>query len=310
MKKNIPFLKADVELAKLSESVPNGKNWLFEIKYDGYRILAFCTMGNVKLLTRGNKDYTNKFPNIVQELKLLCKQNSFIIDGEIIVLDKNGKSDFGALQKSITEIKNNFVYMAFDILSIQGKDLREKTLLKRKKELKAVLRNSTFVVFSDYVIGKGKESFAFAKKNGLEGIVCKKLDSIYSGTRNGDWLKVKCRKEQEFVIGGYETSEKNKILSAILVGYYCGKRFYFVGKVGTGFNKNTKKDLIDKFLKIGSKTSKFDNFCSKNDNIFYLLPKIVVQIQYAEITKSGNLRQASYKGIRIDKEAKDVVLAG
>jgi len=299
-----PFNKVDVKLALLSNNIPL-KDYLFEIKYDGYRIVSFCEKNKIKLLSRNNVDYTLKFSEIVNSLESIDK--TFVVDGEIVVFDSLGRSDFSLLQKSIKEKKQNFVYVIFDILSYMGKDLRQLALIERKQILEENFNNlPNNIMLSSYVINHGKQTFNFAKKHNLEGVVAKKIDSVYNSLRNLDWLKIKCYKRQEFVIGGYLTSEKNKTLSAILVGYYSNSDFIFIGKVGTGFSESVKTELSKKFNIIKRKTSPFKNL--KNYNAIWLQPKVICEIQYAEITKSNALRQPSFIGLRKDKNPKDVVL--
>ncbi|MBR4003512.1 MAG: DNA ligase, partial [Clostridia bacterium] len=175
-----PFNKCEVQLATLSKSIPTSNDWLFEIKYDGYRILSFVENGKVKMLTRNNMDYTKKFQSIAKSLKKI-NQTAFIVDGEMVSFDKNGKSDFGLLQQNIKTGNNNFHYVIFDILSLNGEDLREIPLIERKKELeKLLVKADNNLIYSSHILGKGKESFKLAKEKQLEGIIAKKVDSAYS----------------------------------------------------------------------------------------------------------------------------------
>ena len=196
-KKN-PFKSAEVKLATLSDVVPSGKEWIFEIKYDGYRILAFCESGKTKLKTRNNKDYSSKFPEIVQSLNDLTSKRACVLDGEVVVFDPKGRSDFGALQNVLRRDNTKLaVFVVFDILSLDGEDLREQPLLKRKDILKRVVNERVGnIILSQYIYENGKDFFKLASKNGLEGIMAKKTTSKYSGTRNEDWLKIKCYKRQ------------------------------------------------------------------------------------------------------------------
>lgn len=305
-KMTLPFKTATVQLATLSKELPKQKEYIYEIKYDGYRILSFVENGKVKLLSRNNTEYTNKFKNITQSLKNI-DATSFVLDGEVVMFDKNGKSDFGLLQESIKKKRNEFYYVVFDLLALNGEDLRNLPLLERKSKLERLLfKSDKFLIFSSHV-EKGKESFDFAKKNNLEGIIAKKKNSIYSGKRNEDWLKIKCYLRQEFVIAGFTTSDKNEVLSALILGYYKGDKLIYVGKVGTGFDEQTKSQLIRIFEKHTRKSCPFKENL-KIANAIWLTPKLVAEIQYAELTKEGVLRQPSFIGLRKDKDAKDVVL--
>ena len=299
-----PFTTCDVKLAKLTDSIPK-KDYIFEIKYDGYRIVAYVEK-SVKLKSRNNKDYTNKFPNIAKSLEKLS--GSMVLDGEVVVFDEDGKSNFQLLTESIKNGKDNFCYVVFDMLALDGKDLRNMPLLDRKTILNDALNNlaAKNIILSSFVENKGKESLGLAKKLGLEGIVAKKNDSQYNGNRDDDWLKIKCYKRQEFVIGGYVKTEKNKNLSAIYVGYYDKGKLIFAGKVGTGFNELLRTELDKKFQKVKRKTCPFENL--KDGDATWLTPTLVAEIQFAEITKNGVLRQPSFIGLREDKKAKDVHL--
>ena len=299
-----PFFSCNVKLAKLTEKIPK-KDYIFEIKYDGYRIVAYVEK-NIRLMSRGNKNYTEKFANIARLLSEL--DGTMILDGEVVVFDKNGKSDFGLLTENIKTGKNNFCYVVFDILALDGNDLRDTPLLERKSILEKALSKieSKNIIISSFVKGKGEESFKLAKKMGLEGIVAKKIDSLYNGNRDEDWLKIKCYKRQEFVIGGYDKTQKNKDLSAIYVGYYKSNKLIFAGKVGTGFDEKLKRELDKKFQKIKRKTCPFFEF--EDENAIWLSPTLVAEIQFAEMTKSGVLRQPSFVGLREDKSAKKVAL--
>ena len=302
-KKRNPFSSCNVKLATLTNAIPS-KDYLFEIKYDGYRIVAYCG-SNIKLKTRNNLDYSKKFPSIINSLKKLNK--SMVLDGELVSLDKKGRSIFSLLTENIKQGKGDFTYVVFDILALDGKDLRNKPLHERKEILKDVLKDApNNIILSSYVINNGEESFKIAKKLDLEGIIAKRIDSKYNGKRDEDWLKIKCYKRQEFVIGGYITSDKNKDLSALLVGYYDKNKLVFVGKVGTGFDAKTRTELAKKFKNKIRKTSPFLECDIKDAK--WITPDFVAEVQFAEITKSGLLRQPSFIGLRKDKKAKDVKL--
>ncbi|MCH5171905.1 MAG: non-homologous end-joining DNA ligase [Erysipelotrichales bacterium] len=297
-----PFSSCNVKVAKLTDSIPN-KDYIFEIKYDGYRIVAYCG-STIKLKTRNNLDYSKKFPSILNGLKSFDR--SMILDGELVTFDKKGKSDFSLLNENIKQGKDNFTYVVFDILALDGKDLRNEPLIERKEILKDALKDlPNNIIMSSYA-RKGKESFKTAQKLNLEGIIAKKIDSKYTESRDDDWLKIKCYKRQEFVIGGFLTTDKNKDLSAILVGYYDHNKFIFVGKVGTGFTQNKRIELAKQFKSIVRKTSPFEK-CDVN-NAIWIKPELVAEIQFGEITKNNLLRQPSFMGLRKDKKAKEVKL--
>lgn len=306
--KKLPFNKLDIQLCTLTNQIPTGKNWLFEIKYDGYRIVSYILNGKARLVTRGNVDYSKKLSFIKQVLETTFKNQSLVLDGEIVAFDSTGRSDFGLLQENLKN-NQNIDYVVFDILAKDGMDLRSKPLLERKQILEKIFpKNNSNLILSQYVIDKGKQSFNLAQKHNLEGIVAKNIHSTYSGKRNDDWLKIKCYKRQEFVIVGYTTTVKNKNLSAILLGYYDKNKLIYVGKVGTGFTEKTRKELGEKLSKIKVQKSKISNISDVDKNAIFVSPKLVCEVHFAEITKENMLRQASFVGIRKDKLPKEVTL--
>jgi len=304
--KKLPFKKVNVELATLSNKIPSGKDWIYEIKYDGYRIVSFVENKKVKMLTRNGNDYTNKLNEIVESLKTL-DYSSFVLDGEIVCFDKNGKSDFSLLQNSLKTNQNNLYYCIFDLLAFNGEDLRELPLIERKQKLERLLfRAEKNLIYSSHTT-KGKETFSFAKEHNLEGIIAKKKQSKYVEKRTEDWIKIKCYARQEFVVAGYTTTLKNNILSALILGYYQKNNLIYVGKAGTGFNEQDKLDLVETFKKSITQQCPLMNEIKMN-NIVWLKPKFVVEIQFAELTKDNLLRQPSFIALREDKNVKDIVL--
>ena len=300
-----PFKKCEVQLATLTEKIPSGKNWIFEIKYDGYRAISYVENGKVEIVSRNNIQFNN-LKNIEKSLKKI-EENSFVVDGEIVSFDENGRSDFSLLQENLKRNKNNMFYVVFDLLALNGEDLRSLPLIERKNKLeRLVYKTDKNIVYSSHV-EKGKECFNFAKENNLEGIVAKKTNSIYSGKRTEAWLKIKCYKKQEFVICGFAQNENNTIFSSLLLGYYKNNELIFVGKVGTGFSEKLKEQLKQKFEKIISKKTYFNKNINEK-NVTWLKPKLVAEIQFVELTKEKVLRQASFIGLRTDKNPKDVVL--
>lgn len=306
-----PFHTAEVQLAKLVKTIPEGEDWLYELKYDGYRILAYVEGHIVRLITRNGKDYTKRFQEIALSLLELAAGKSMILDGEMAVTDASGKTDFQALQHYVKNPKGQrLTYIVFDLLALEGEDLREKQLIDRKATLEVLMQNAPKnLYYSRYIRGNGKESFAVACELGMEGIVGKRADSTYSGTRNGDWIKLKCDKRQEFVIGGYTRSEKKaRGISSILLGVYEGDELVYAGRAGTGFTEAQMKELEKEFENIIRVDSPF-RLAPKprtGETILWLSPEQVAEIKFAEWTKENLLRQASFKGIRTDKDPKDI----
>lgn len=306
-----PFSKADVQLAKLANTVPEGDEWLYEMKYDGYRILAFVEGNSVRLITRNGNDITKRFFKIASSLIDLAKGRAMVLDGEIVVTDDSGKTDFQALQNYLKAQKpQTLTYIIFDLLAIDGEDIRGHSLMDRKEKLESLMQDApNNLYYSRYVKGYGKESFAAACEAGMEGIVGKKPDSIYSGNRNDDWIKLKCDKRQEFVIGGYSLSDKRTSgVSSLLLGVYDGEELIYAGRVGTGISENDMIVLESNFQGLRRLESPFkqEPKTKSNEKITWLEPKLAAEIKFAEWTKENLLRQASYKGLRIDKDPKDI----
>ena len=306
-----PFSNVNVQLAKLVNAIPEGGGWLYELKYDGYRILAYLEGNNVRLITRNGNDYTKRFQDIAYSLIDWAAGRAMILDGEMVITDAEGKTDFQALQNYTKNPKSqNLTYIIFDLLALDGADLREHRLTDRKETLKALMRDvPKNLHYSQHVKGNGKESLLAACQANMEGIVGKKADSIYSGTRNGDWIKLKCDKRQEFVIGGYTlTDKKTKGVSALLLGIYEGEELVYAGRAGTGFTARIMKELEEKFENIKRQESSFKQAPKpkKNEKITWLEPVLVAEIKFAEWTEENLLRQASFKGLRRDKYPGDI----
>ena len=305
-----PFQEAEAQLAKLVDAVPKG-DWLYELKYDGYRILAFIENSQARLVTRNNNDYTEHFASVAATLADFAGGRAMVLDGEMVIADAEGKTDFQALQNYMKGPRNQtLTYIVFDLLALDGKDLRMLPLIERKQQLEALMKGApSNLRYSKHIEGTGEECFAAACNIGMEGIVGKKINSIYSGSRNGDWIKLKCEKRQEFVIGGYTISEKKaRAVSSLLLGVYDGKEFIYVGRSGTGLGQAEIRELDQKFKPLKIKESPF-HIAPKprgQETIIWLNPKLVAEIKFAEWTDEDQLRQASFKGLRMDKDPKDV----
>lgn len=306
-----PFDKADAQLAKLVNTVPKGDEWLYEMKYDGYRITAFAQGGSVRLLTRNGRDYTKRFADIAQAVIKLSPARAMVLDGEVICADETGKSDFQALQNYMKNPGHkSLTYIVFDLLALDGEDLRARRLIERKEKLETLLKNAPAnLYYSRHVIGNGKASFDAACKAGMEGIIGKKIDSLYSGDRGGDWIKLKCDKRQEFVIGGYTLSDKKTSgVSSLLLGVYEGEDLVYAGRAGTGFSESDMRELEGKFKSLIMSEPPFIIAPKQksNEKIIWIEPKYAAEIKFREWTKDNQLRQASFKGLRTDKNIKDI----
>jgi len=293
-------------LATLIEKPFDKKGWLFEIKWDGYRALANKST-QISLLSRNQKSFNQRFPSIVNALKKI--PGSFVLDGEIVAVDKNGKSSFQLLQNYHIS-KQVLYYYVFDILFLNGQDLKSIPLIERKKILKKLLkgRSTTQLKFGDYIEEKGVAFFREAKKKGLEGIIAKNGDSTYQSRRSKEWLKIKTGLRQEVVIGGFtQPKGSRKCFGALLVGIYKNGLLIYAGRVGGGFDEKLLSSVYSQLQKITTSKCPFSQQLHPNAVVTWVKPKLVCEVSFAEWTQDGIMRQPIFKGIRIDKSAKDVV---
>ncbi len=310
MPKN-PISRVDAQLAKLAQAAPEGGDWLYEVKYDGYRIVAFVEGNAARLITRNDNDYTHRFPTVAAALADWSGGRAFILDGEMVVADANGRPDFQALQGYLKSPEGKSpIYMVFDLLALDGRDLREKPLTERKEQLEALLKNAPESIrYSAHVRGNGADFLKAACELDLEGIVGKKAGSAYIGGRSGDWIKLKCGKRQEFAVGGYTTSDKRAGgVSSLLLGYYEGDRLVYAGRAGTGFSDADRTAMIARFDGLKRPDSPFNPMpdARPDEIITWLEPEAVAEVRFAEWTGDNLLRQASFKGLREDKDAKSI----
>ncbi|WP_407311697.1 DNA ligase D [Desulfosporosinus sp. SB140] len=306
-----PFSSTGVQLAQLVHTAPKGEDWLYELKYDGYRILAYIEGNSVRLITRNGNDYSERFQDIVSSLVEWAVGRAMILDGEMAITDAAGKTDFQALQNYIKNPQaKNLTYIVFDLLALDGADLRGQRLIDRKETLEALLKDAPKNLhYSRHVKGNGRESFRAACEAGMEGIVGKKADSVYSGARNGDWIKLKCDKRQEFVIGGYTLSDKKtRGVSSLLLGVYADGELVYAGRAGTGLSEADMKELEGKFAGLQRREPPFQLAPKprSKEKITWLEPELVAEIKFAEWTADHLLRQASFKGLRTDKNPRDI----
>lgn len=317
----LPFFEP--MMAKLVKRAPDG-DWQYEIKYDGFRALAFIqSKGHVRLISRNEKDLGNKFPEVLKSLRLLSTENT-ILDGEIVALDSKGRSSFQLLQnRDSGEQAPPLFYYIFDLPQQNGTDLRSVPLVDRQARIKKSIGRPTGVLRVSQVLkGDGDALLEQAGKLGLEGLIGKKAHSLYeTGRRSGAWIKLKTHREQEFVIGGYsDPTGGRQHFGALLLGYYESRKLRFCGKVGTGFNDSTLHSLRTKFRKLESTECPFANLPEARSGRFgsgmtraemkrchWLKPELVCQVRFSEWTDDDRLRQPVYLGLREDKDASDVV---
>ena len=300
------------ELATLVDKAPAGDAWLHEIKFDGYRIGARLHKGAPTLLTRRGLDWTKRFSDIAHELRLLKRRNAYL-DGEIVALTSAGVSDFGGLQDALSNHgmpRDHLVYFVFDLLYLGGEDLRRQPLRERKALLADLFSSAALsrVRLSEHVDGGGTAFFKAACKTGLEGIVSKRAGAAYRSGRVGDWLKVKCTRRQELVVGGWQQSDKEgRALASLLLGYYEGGKLIYAGKVGTGFGIKHGYELVAHLSKRSRDRSPFvDVPRAEARHASWTEPRMVVEVEFTEWTRDGYVRHPSFQGVREDKLAREV----
>lgn len=299
------------QLATLVDDVPAGSGWLHEVKLDGYRCLVAVGGGDAVCYTRSGLDWTDKFREVAGALSgLACE--SAMLDGEITAQATDGGSAFSALQAALSENRPT-AYYAFDLLHLDGKDLRSLPLTGRKAKLRELLASlpvNAPVYFSEHVQGHGEQVFAEVCRNGKEGIVSKKADAPYRNRRTRAWLKIKCRNRQEFVIGGYKLSDKRgRPFSSLLLGVYEKGELVYRGKVGTGFSDPVMAEVAARLEKLRRDDSPFARVpAAAARNAAWVTPGLVAEIDYSELTEGGHIRHGSFIGLREDKAPAEVTM--
>mgnify|MGYP003524824408 FL=1 len=292
------------ELATLVEFPPSGSEWLHEIKYDGYRIMAFLEDGKVRLRTRGGKDWTHKFPGITDQLATINVSNA-VLDGEIGVLNDRGATSFSALQDALSRQDPSQVEgWFFDLLHLRGDDLTKTPLLERKIALKKILSHKTLTLvhYSDHL----ESSPHLLKKAcgiGAEGLVSKRKDSFYRFRRTKEWLKSKCGQAQEFVIGGFmPAKDGSESIASLLLGYYQDEKLRYAGKVGTGFGAERTRQIYQRLAPLRTPLSPFSGSVEKSRRPHvWVKPELLCEVAFWEWTADQRIRHASFKGLREDK---------
>ncbi|HUA09339.1 MAG TPA: non-homologous end-joining DNA ligase [Candidatus Acidoferrales bacterium] len=303
----IPKLKS-VMLATLIGAPFDDDDWLFEIKWDGYR--AICTVDAARKLTlvsRNGLNLLDRFPDL-SALADAFSRVPIVVDGEICSLDARGRSDFQRLQ-DYAEHGHPLTYVAFDAIYAEGRDLRKTPIEERKELLERAIEDDALVLYSKHIIGKGKKLFEQARRNHLEGIIGKKRGSSYEERRSKNWVKIKAQHEQEFVIGGWTAPRgSRKGFGALLLGAYVKGKLQYVGSVGTGFSVKTLAEISKQLRALARETSPFVNDVDANATPHWVKPHLVCEIRFAELTRDLLLRQPAFLGLRGDKNARDVTI--
>lgn len=304
-------------LATLADKPFDDASWLFEIKWDGVRAIATIEARKApKIRSRGDKDLLLQFPEL-HDLGSAFSLLPVIVDGELVALDRHGKSSFQRLQPRLNRRASDpelqraipVTYAIFDVLFAGSRDLRNLALDERKALLERLLRKRALhVMHSLHVVGRGKKLFAFAKRHALEGVIAKRRDSPYVERRSRLWLKIKTHREQEAVIAGWtEPRGSREKFGALLLGVYEKGKLIYVGHVGTGFNRELLELLMKKMAPLAQARCPFAEKPKSNAPCHWVRPTLVAEIKFGEWTDEGIMRQPVFVGLRDDKKAKDVV---
>ncbi|MDR3501717.1 MAG: DNA ligase D [Legionella sp.] len=298
------------QLATLVDKLPVGAQWLHEIKLDGYRILTFKNGKNALLKSRNQNDWTNNFQPVVDAIDQLPFEQ-LIFDGEIVALDTKGNSDFQLLQNYLKHPQNaSLVYYIFDLLYYNGYDLRNLPLIERKSLLQTLLKQANPILrYTEHVIGTKKNLLQQFCNHGYEGIISKQAHGTYHPKRSNDWLKIKCIKRQEFVIGGYTPPKGGRTyFGSLFLGLYNKQGgLDFISKVGTGFTEATEKEIYLQLIQDELRTNPFSSEPPGSAHAHWVKPKLVCEVQFTEWTENDHLRHPSFKGLRFDKSKAEVV---
>ena len=297
-------------LAKETKEPFDDKNWLYEIKWDGYRAIAEIENGNVRLYSRNGITFENSYTLVVQELKKI--RADAVLDGEIVVLNDEGHPEFQLLQHYESNTHRPIHYYVFDILFLNGHNTCELPLIERKELLQGIIKKSDVVKYSDHIVEKGIAFFNVSTEKNLEGIMAKKADSQYNiGKRTNEWLKIKNNKTQEAIIAGYTDpgGGARKYFGALVLAIKDGNKLKYIGHTGSGFNQQSLKEMWSLLQPLKQSKSPFDEKVKTNMPVTWVKPKLVCEIKFTEVTRDGMLRHPIFLNVREDKSIKEVTMA-
>ena len=293
-------------LAKETHEVFDNKDWLFEIKWDGYRAIAEVNKNKIALYSRNGLNFQLTYPIIIEQLKKL--KDEVVLDGEIIVLNDEGQPDFQFLQHYSENQDRPIQYQVFDLLKLNGHDTTTLSLLERKELLQKIIPQNEVIKYSDHIIENGKSFFQVTKDKNLEGIMAKKTDSQYfPGKRTADWLKIKHHATLEAIIAGYtQPAGTRKFFGALILASKEKNGFKYIGHTGTGFNFSSLKEMYELLQRLITKQSPFKEKIKTNSPVTWVEPKLVCEVKYAEITNDGKLRHPVFLHLRNDKKVNEI----
>ena len=304
--------------ARTVTALPEGEEWLYEIKWDGYRALLIKEGERVQLRSRNDKDLTRMYPTVAAAgLRLEAEQ--IVLDGEIVAMGADGRPSFQALQHRSSHAKHQIVFYAFDVLSLHGRELTADPLVRRREQLRKIIAPDPVVRLSQDLPGSVSDIVGALREAGIEGVIAKRRASPYQpGGRSGDWVKLQLVRQQEFVIGGYSPEGVNS-LDAVLVGYYQGDTLQFAGKVRAGLVAFVRREVLAKLKPLRVPRCPFANLPDPSPGhwgsgvpaeamakLQWTKPEIVAQVRFVEWTADNRLRHAAFLGLRFDKPARQV----
>lgn len=296
-------------LAVLSDKPFNSKEWIFEIKWDGYRVIAKKKNRTAALSSRSLNSFDRLFPEIKKALQMV--KGDFVIDGEAAAMDDNGRSNFQQLQNHLKTGKGNIVYCVFDLLWLNGYSTEMMPVTERKELLRDLINGFDNIIYSEHIQNNGIKLFREAKKLRFEGIIAKKADSLYyENTRSNSWLKIKTENTIDAVICGYtEPRGSRKYFGALLLGVYINNMLIYIGHTGTGFNGSNQKPLFALMQKYISAISPFEIVPKPNAPVTWLKPALVCEVKFSHMTNDGILRHPVFLRMRDYKAAEEVTLS-